>query len=151
MVKTAYDDRRKDIVINQAERRLVELYKVDHKVLLRLRANALTKRKESAQALYIFLESLPMNPIPSSLSRLCLRLNLGPKITKQNNVVRRVMKQLKNIGYLNYSEVKRGRSVFFIIHRRMPKLNGISNFNTLNSFNFNLNCLYVNIFYIKIY
>lgn len=127
LVQSAYYDREKDIVRIQADPKLFELYNFDHKVLLQLRAISRLKRKESAQALYTFLESLPTNPAPISLARLRMRLNLGSKITTQNHVVRRAMEQLKEIGYLDYSEVKRGRSVFFIIHSRTPKLDGISN------------------------
>lgn len=32
------------------------------------------------------------------------------------------MDQLKEIGYLDFTEVKRGSSVYFIIHYRRPKL-----------------------------
>lgn len=125
LVQSAYYDREKDIVKIQADPKLFELYTFDHKVLLQLRAISRLKRKESAQALYTFLESLPLRPAPISLARLRMRLNLGSKVTTQNHVVRRAMEQLREIGYLDYSEVKRGRSVYFVIHNREPKLNGI--------------------------
>jgi hypothetical protein len=32
------------------------------------------------------------------------------------------MEQLKAIGYLDYTEVKRGKAVYFCIHYRRPKL-----------------------------
>ncbi|MXP51468.1 RepB family plasmid replication initiator protein [Pantoea sp. SoEX] len=133
LVQSVYYNREEDIVHIQADPKLFELYSFDHKVLLHLRAISRLKRKESAQALYTFLESLPTNPIPISLVRLRIRLNLSSKITTQNYVVRRAMKQLKKIGYLDYSEVKRGRSVFFIIHERIPKLNKIYQFESINS------------------
>ncbi|MBK4775892.1 replication protein RepA (plasmid) [Candidatus Pantoea edessiphila] len=133
LVQSAYYNRAKDIVHIQADPKLFELYSFDHKVLLHLRAISRLKRKESAQALYTFLESLPTNPIPISLLRLRMRLNLSSKITTQNYVVRRAMKQLKKIGYLDYSEVKRGRSVFFIIHERIPKLDKIHYLESMDS------------------
>ncbi|PPI87637.1 replication protein RepA (plasmid) [Candidatus Pantoea edessiphila] len=133
LVQSAYYNREKDIVHIQADPKLFELYSFDHKVLLHLRAISRLKRKESAQALYTFLESLPINPIPISLVRLRMRLNLSSKITTQNYVVRRAMKQLKKIGYLDYSEVKRGKSVFFIIHDRIPKLDKINHFDSMDS------------------
>ncbi|PPI88332.1 replication protein RepA (plasmid) [Candidatus Pantoea edessiphila] len=128
LVQSAYYDRDKDIVNIQADPKLFELYSFDHKVLLHLRAISCLKRKESAQALYTFLESLPTNPIPISLIRLRMRLNLSSKITTQNYVIRRAMKQLKKIGYLDYSEVKRRHAVFFIIHDRIPKLKKINHY-----------------------
>jgi hypothetical protein len=41
------------------------------------------------------------------------------------------MEQLRSIGYLDYTEVKRGRVVYFCIHYRHPKLRPEKN--TLNS------------------
>lgn len=134
LVQSAYYDREKDIVRIQADPKLFELYNFDHKVLLQLRAISRLKRKESAQALYTYLESLPVNPAPVSLARLRMRLNLASKNTTQNHVVRRAMEQLKEIGYLDYSEVKRGRAVFFIIHNRMPKLDGIQSIEDIDEF-----------------
>ncbi|EGT5679797.1 replication protein RepA, partial [Cronobacter dublinensis subsp. dublinensis] len=79
-------------------------------------------RKESAQALYTFIESLPPNPAPVSLARLRARLNLTSRTITQNSTVRKAMEQLKEIGYLDYTEIKRGRVVYFHIHYRRPKL-----------------------------
>ena len=134
LVQSAYYDREKDIVRIQADPKLFELYNFDHKVLLQLRAISRLKRKESAQALYTYLESLPANPAPVSLARLRMRLNLASKTTTQNHVVRRAMEQLQEIGYLDYTEVKRGRAVYFIIHNRMPKLDGIQSIEDIAEF-----------------
>jgi hypothetical protein len=106
----------------QADPKIFELYKFDHKVLLQLRAINVLSRKESAQALYTFIESLPSNPAPVSLARLRARLNLTSRTITQNATVRKAMEQLRAIGYLDYSEVKRGKVVYFIIHERQPKL-----------------------------
>ncbi|BAH83489.1 RepB family plasmid replication initiator protein [Candidatus Ishikawella capsulata] len=125
LVQSAYYNSEKDIVNIQADPNLFELYNFDHKVLLHLRAISFLKRKESSQALYTYLESLPLNPGPVSISRLRLRLNLSSKITTQNYIVRRALKQLQKIGYLDYSEVKSNNCIFFIIHRRTPKLKNI--------------------------
>ncbi|CHD18021.1 RepFIB replication protein A [Salmonella enterica subsp. enterica serovar Typhi] len=86
-----------------------------------MRINELS-RKESAQALYTFIESLPPDPAPISLARLRARLNLTSRTITQNATVRKAMEQLREIGYLDYTEVKRGSSVYFIIHYRRPKL-----------------------------
>ncbi|STO41597.1 putative RepFIB replication protein A [Escherichia coli] len=55
---------------------LFELYQFDRKVLLQLKAINALKRRESAQALYTFIESLHGIRPPISLARLRARLNL---------------------------------------------------------------------------
>lgn len=122
LVQSAYYDTEKDIVILQADPRLFELYQFDRKVLLQLKAINALKRRESAQALYTYIESLPKNPAPISIARLRARLNLKSPVFSQNQTVRRAMEQLKEIGYLDYTELQRGRSVYFNVHYRRPKL-----------------------------
>lgn len=122
LVQSAYYDTAKDIVILQADPRLFELYQFDRKVLLQLKAINALKRRESAQALYTYIESLPKNPVPISIARLRARLNLKSPVFSQNQTVRRAMEQLKDIGYLDYTEIHRGRSVYFTVHYRRPKL-----------------------------
>ncbi|MXP56786.1 RepB family plasmid replication initiator protein [Pantoea sp. Mhis] len=122
LVQSAYYDTKKDIVILQADPKLFELYKFDRKVLLQLKAINALKRRESAQALYTYIESLPQNPVPISLDRLRGRLNLRSPIFSQNQTIRRAMEQLKEIGYLDYTEVQKGRRIYFNVHYRYPKL-----------------------------
>ncbi|WP_326972821.1 RepB family plasmid replication initiator protein [Candidatus Pantoea carbekii] len=122
LVQSAYYDTKQDIVILQADPQLFELYKFDRKVLLQLKAINALKRRESAQALYTYIESLPKNPVPISLARLRERLNLRSPVFSQNQTVRRAIQQLKEIGYLDYSEVRKGYSIYFNIHYRRPKL-----------------------------
>jgi len=101
---------------------LFELYQFDRKVLLQLKAINSLKRRESAQALYTFIESLPPDPAPISLARLRARLNLKSPVLSQNQTVRRAMEQLRDIGYLDDTEIQRGRTKLFCIHYRRPKL-----------------------------
>jgi len=122
LVQSAKYSPKKDIVELQADPKIFELYQFDKKVLLQLRAINELSRKESAQALYTFIESLPTDPAPISMARLRARLNLTSRSITQNATVRKAMMQLKEIGYLDYSEVKRGKIVYFIIHYRRPKL-----------------------------
>lgn len=122
LVQSAYYDTDKDIVQLQADPRLFELYQFDRKVLLQLKAINALKRRESAQALYTFIESLPRDLAPISLTRLRDRLNLKSPIFSQNQTVRRAMQQLRDIGYLDYTEIQRGRAKYFCIHYRRPKL-----------------------------
>ncbi len=97
LVQSAYYDTERD-----ADPRLFELYQFDRKVLLQP-----LKRRESAQALYTFIESLPI-----SLARLRARLNLKSPVFS-----RRAMEQLREIGYLDYTEIQ-----LFCIHYRRPRL-----------------------------
>ncbi|HCT5116551.1 TPA: replication initiation protein, partial [Salmonella enterica] len=77
----------------------------------------------TAQALYTFIESLPAKPAPVSLARLRARLNLSSRnVSSQNQTIRNGLKSLKELGYLDYSEIKRGRSIYILIHSRNPKL-----------------------------
>ncbi|MDY9199039.1 RepB family plasmid replication initiator protein [Escherichia coli] len=122
LVQSAYYDTEKDTVRLQADPRLFELYQFDRKVLLQLKAINALKRRESAQALYTFIESLPRDPAPISLARLRARLNLKSPVFSQNQTVRRAMEQLREIGYLDYTEIQRGRTALFCIHYRRPKL-----------------------------
>ncbi|KLU17205.1 replication protein RepA [Xenorhabdus sp. GDc328] len=122
LVQSAYYDMEKDTVTLQADPKIFELYQFDHKVLLQLRAINELSRKESAQALYTFIESLPPNPAPVSMARLRARLNLKSRVNTQNATVRRGMEQLREIGYLDFTETKKGNSVYFMIHERTPKL-----------------------------
>ncbi|HDG9776739.1 TPA: RepB family plasmid replication initiator protein [Raoultella planticola] len=122
LVQSAYYDINEDIIEIKAEPKLFELYHMDRRVLLRLKAINALQRKESAQALYTYIESLPQNPVPISMKRMRDRLNLTSNVYTQNHTVRKAMEQLKDIGYLDYTEFKRGRSTYFSVHYRNPKL-----------------------------
>lgn len=122
LVQSARYSSKDDIVTLQADPKIFELYQFDKKVLLQLRAINELSRKESAQALYTFIESLPSDPAPVSMARLRARLNLTSRAITQNATVRKAMEQLKEIGYLDYTELKRGKVVYFHIHYRRPKL-----------------------------
>ncbi|MFP2516995.1 RepB family plasmid replication initiator protein [Buttiauxella agrestis] len=122
LVQSAYFDMKEDVVVLQADPKLFELYQFDRKVLLQLQAINELARKESAQALYTYIESLPQDIKPISMSRFRARLNLTSRAITQNATVRKAMAQLKEIGYLDYTEYQRGRAVYFHIHYRRPKL-----------------------------
>lgn len=122
LVQSAKYSIKNDSVTLQADPKIFELYQFDKKVLLQLRAINALSRKESAQALYTFIESLPQSPAPISMARLRARLNLTSRTITQNATVRKAMEQLKEIGYLDYTEVKRGKTVYFVVHYRRPKL-----------------------------
>lgn len=122
LVQSAYYDVNEDVVEIKAEPKLFELYQMDRRVLLRLKAIDALQRKESAQALYTYIESLPLNPAPISMKRMRDRLNLTSNVYTQNHTVRKAMEQLRDIGYLDYTEFKRGRATYFSVHYRNPKL-----------------------------
>lgn len=122
LVQSAFYDINEDIVEIKAEPKLFELYHMDRRVLLRLKAIDALQRKESAQALYTYIESLPQNPAPISMKRMRDRLNLTSNVYTQNHTTRKAMEQLRDIGYLDYTEFKRGRATYFSVHYRNPKL-----------------------------
>ncbi|TOY95464.1 replication protein [Escherichia coli] len=43
-------------------------------------------------------------------------------IRTQNQIIRKAMRELESIGYLDYQEVKKGRDIQFQIFKRSPKL-----------------------------
>ena len=127
LISGVYYNEETDTISYQAETQLKELFQIDHKVLLQLKVIQKLPRKETAQALYTFIESLPANPAPVSLARLRARLHLGNKsISSQNQLIRKNMKVLEELGYLSFSEVSRGRTKYFNIHHRNPKLKEIA-------------------------
>ncbi|HBW3709088.1 TPA: replication protein RepA, partial [Klebsiella pneumoniae] len=123
LVQSALLDPDSDQVELQIDPKIFELYQYDHKVLMQLKAIKELAKKESAQALYTFIESLPPNPIPISLTRLKNRLNLKTRANSQNATVRKALEELASIGYLQYTEVKKDGKVYFQIHKRDPDLN----------------------------
>ncbi len=123
LVQSALLDPESDQVVLQVDPKIFELYQYDHKVLMQLKAIKELAKKESAQALYTFIESLPPNPIPISLTRLKNRLNLKTRANSQNATVRKALEELASIGYLKYTEIKKDGKVYFQIHKRDPDLN----------------------------
>ncbi|EOH1034919.1 RepB family plasmid replication initiator protein [Salmonella enterica] len=115
-------DLKKDWVVLTPSSSLREVYYSEYKVLLKLAALKKLARKESAQALYIYLEGLPAQPLPIKIERLRERLNLTSTVGVQNSVIRKALKQLNEIGYLEYQEVNKGRDIQFEIIKRNPKL-----------------------------
>lgn len=101
---------------------LWELYRYDHKVLLGLKVLSALSRKESAQSLYVYFESMPAGTLYVSMKQLRERLAMESQVKDQNATIRRAMKDLKNIGYLDYNEAKKGREIMFIVHSRSPRL-----------------------------
>lgn len=106
----------------EGDPRIQELYQIDYKVYLRLKALDNLQRKESAQALYTYLASLPKDPAPISMKRFRDRLRLTSPVASQNMIIRRSLKELEQIGYLQYREEKIGRSIKFHILKRSPSL-----------------------------
>lgn len=125
LLKTGELDFENDHVELEADQRLWELYQTDYRVLLRYKPiNALT-RKEAAQALYTFIESLPTNPAPISFKRIRDRLSLLSPVKEQNRIIKLALKQLEEIGYLEHSLTKKGKETYVFIHRRSANLKPI--------------------------
>lgn len=122
LVQKSYYDEYQDLVMLQKDTSLDELYSIDHTVLLHLKVIHELPRKETAQALYTFLESLPESPIPVSFKRMRDRLNLLSSQDSQNQTIRKALSHLAEIGYLEFTEFKRGRAAMISIHSRNPKL-----------------------------
>ena len=89
----------------EGDPRIKELYAIDYKVFLRLKALDSLQRKESAQALYTYLASLPKNPAPISMKRFRDRLRLTSRVSAQNEIIRRSLRELHEIGYLQNAPI----------------------------------------------
>ena len=122
LLKNGKYTRETDMVTLQADERLWELYQIDYNILLRKRPYHMLKGKEVAQTLYTFIASLPDNPAPLRFDRIIERLNLTSPIKEQNRLIKAALKQLQDIGYIEYSIVKDGRTLTLLIHKRNKKL-----------------------------
>ncbi|QCR38717.1 RepB family plasmid replication initiator protein [Nissabacter sp. SGAir0207] len=125
LVHSAVLDIKNDTVEIIGDKRLWELYRYDHKVLLGLKALAELAKKEAAQSLYIYFESMPSGTLFISMKRLRERLAMESPVNVQNQIIRRALADLEKIGYLSYSETKKGREIQFIIFERHPKLKSL--------------------------
>lgn len=122
LLKTGYFDADKDIVQLEADEKLWELFQLDYRVLLQQHAIKALPKKEAAQAIYTFIESLPANPVPVGFPRLRERLSLTSSVSEQNRTIKKALEQLQKIGYLEFSLVRKERESYLIIHKRNPKL-----------------------------
>ena len=122
LLKTGYFDADKDIVQLEADEKLWELFQLDYRVLLQQHAIKALPKKEAAQAIYTFIESLPAHPIPVAFARLRERLSLSSSVSEQNRTIKKALEQLQKIGYLEFSLVRKERENYLIIHKRTPKL-----------------------------
>lgn len=122
LLKTGYFDADKDIVRLEADEKLWELFQLDYRVLLQHHAIRALPKKEAAQAIYTFIESLPANPVPVAFARLRERLSLTSSVSEQNRTIKKALDQLQKIGYLEFSLVRKERENHLIIHKRNPKL-----------------------------
>lgn len=122
LVQRAELDMEKDTVELIGDKSLWELYRYDHKVLLGLKALSELSRKEAAQSLYIYFESMPNGTLFISMKRLRERLSMESPVKRQNQIIRGALEDLKKIGYLDFQELKKGREIQFNIYGRSPKL-----------------------------
>ncbi len=121
LLKVGYFDSEADVVELEADEKLWELYS-DYRVLLQQQALKALPKKEVAQALYTFIESLPTKPAPVAFARLRERLALTSQVKDQNRVIKKAIEQLIEIDYLEADIQKKGKENYLLIHKRNPKL-----------------------------
>ncbi|HHA1396946.1 TPA: protein RepA [Enterobacter hormaechei subsp. xiangfangensis] len=122
LLKTGFFDADKDIVRLEADEKLWELFQLDYRVLLQQHAIKALPKKEAAQAIYTFIESLPQHPRPVSFARLRERLSLTSSVSEQNRTIKKALDQLQDIGYLEFSLSRKERENYLMILKRNPKL-----------------------------
>ena len=119
--QTYYDSSTGTIII-RPNSKLNTLYRVDGKTRLYLRSLQKLSRKESAQALYLYLAELPATFYRIGFDRLRERLQLTSHLGNQNATVKKALQQLKDIGFLEYSVEKENGDYILNILKRNPKL-----------------------------
>lgn len=115
-----------DTVEILADKRLWDLYLIDHQIILSLRLMKKLPKQPSAQCLYMFLQALPADTGPISYTRLRSRLQLTSSKKEANRTITKAINQLIEVGYLRGYTLTKNRETFLFIEKRCPKL-------TLNS------------------
>jgi len=122
LVESTYYDSHTGKIIIKPNSKLNTLYRVDGKTRLYLKALQKLSRKESAQALYLYLAELPPTFYRIGFDRLRERLQLTSHLGNQNATVKKALRQLKDIGFLEYSVDKEGSDYVLNILKRNNKL-----------------------------
>lgn len=122
LVESTYFDSHTGKIIIKPNSKLNTLYRVDGKTRLYLKALQKLSRKESAQALYLYLAELPPTFYRIGFDRLRERLQLTSHLGNQNATVKKALQQLKDIGFLEYSVDKEGSDYVLNILKRNNKL-----------------------------
>ncbi|WP_233600750.1 RepB family plasmid replication initiator protein [Pantoea agglomerans] len=122
LVESTYYDSHTGKIIIKPNSKLNTLYRVDGKTRLYLKALQKLSRKESAQALYLYLAELPPTLYRIGFDRLRERLQLISYLGNQNATVKKALQQLKDIGFLEYSVDKEGSDYVLNILKRNNKL-----------------------------
>ncbi|WP_250221235.1 RepB family plasmid replication initiator protein, partial [Escherichia coli] len=120
LVESTYYDSSTGKIIIKPNSKLNTLYRVDGKTRLYLKTLQKLARKESAQALYLYLAELPSTFYRIGFDRLRGRLQLSSHLGNQNATVKKALGQLKEIGFLEYSiDKENGDYVLNILKRNM--------------------------------
>lgn len=122
LVESTYYDSSAGTIIIKPNSKLNTLYRVDGKTRLYLKSLQKLSRKESAQALYLYLAELPATFYRIGFDRLRERLQLTSHLGNQNATVKKALQQLKDIGFLEYSVDKENGDYVLNILKRNPKL-----------------------------
>lgn len=122
LVESTYYDSHTGKIIIKPNSKLNTLYRVDGKTRLYLKALQKLSRKESAQALYLYLAELPPTFYRIGFDRLRERLQLTSHLGNQNATVKKALQQLKDIGFLEYSVDEEGSDYVLNILKRNNKL-----------------------------
>jgi hypothetical protein len=122
LVESTYYDSHTGKIIIKPNSKLNTLYRVDGKTRLYLKALQKLSRKESAQALYLYLAELPPTFYRIGFDRLRERLQLTSHLGNQNATVKKALQQLKDISFLEYTVDKEGSDYVLNILKRNNKL-----------------------------
>lgn len=121
LYKAEYDEFA-DKVVLMADESLWDLYSMNYQVLDSMKVLARLPRAEVAQCLYLYLLSLPQNPVPVSFGRLRERLQLQATTKEANRRIKEGLQKLESIGLLKGSIVYKNREAYYIIEDRIKSL-----------------------------
>ena len=101
LVESTYYDSSTGKIIIKPNSKLNTLYRVDGKTRLYLKTLQKLARKESAQALYLYLAELPSTFYRIGFDRLRGRLQLSSHLGNQNATVKKALASLKRSVFWN--------------------------------------------------
>lgn len=117
-----YWDNKTDTVELVADARLWDLYLMDYQIILKNDILNLLSRHEVAQCLYVYLQAMPSQSREISFKRFRERLNLLSDLAMTDFLIKKGLKKLMDIGYLEGDLVKKNGTNYLLISKKNIKL-----------------------------
>lgn len=122
LVHRAYYDIDKDVIELVADQTLWDLYEIERRILVNLQILKKLPRAEVAKALYLYILSLPKKPYPISFTRFRERLQLDSEVKRANEMIKRALLKLEDIGFLSGQLTRTKGEFYYIVDQKKNKL-----------------------------